>query len=213
MGTALHHAMALSFVSREQPEPKELQGATAALLWIDRPFVVTSSKILDAFRTRLAADPSGQVLLGSLPVGDLERRLLGHSGPAGLASLRIEPDELSRIGDTVSFYSPLRWPPQTARVGERIRIAGFPQDQWPAAVEYSFRVEKVCEHRFHATLEHASMPGRLTGLCGAPAFRIGSPPEFVGVVVESMFHNEVLRVQHARSFDACGHFPALAPAH
>ena len=204
--------MALSLVSRDRLEPKEVQAASAALLWIDRPFIVTSAKIVDEFRVRLLADPSAQVLIGGLPVRDLESRLLGHSGPAGLASLRIEPDELSRIGDMVSFYSPLRWPPQTVALGESVRIAGFPKDQWPAAVEYRFRVEKVCEHRFHAVLEHASMPGRLTGLCGAPAFRIGAPAEFVGVVVESMFHNEVLRVQHARCFDTCGQFPALTPA-
>jgi hypothetical protein len=204
--------MALSFVSRDQVEPKEVQTGSAALLWIDRPFIVTSAKTLDEFRARLAADPTGYVLIGGLPVRDLAARVLAHSGPAGLASLRVEPDELSHIGDTVSFYSPLRWPPQTVAVGESVRIAGFPKDQWPAPVEYRFRVEKVCEHRFHAVLEHAAMPGRLTGLCGAPAFRAGTPAEFVGVVVESMFHNEVLRVQHARCFDGCGQFPALTPA-
>ena len=82
---------------------------------------------------------------------------------------------------------------------------GYPRDQWPAQVEYTFTVESVAPRRFSAVLQSARMPGRLAGLCGAPVFRVrGGERTFVGVVTETLFHNEVIRCQHARHVDTCG---------
>ena len=48
---------------------------------------------------------------------------------------------------------------------------------------------------------------------GAPAFRRrGAERVFVGVVTETLFHNEVIRLQHARHVDTCGHVAGFSAA-
>jgi len=196
------HAFPLGFASRDHSATKEISVATASLLWIDRPFALTSARVLADLMARQQADPNSRILLGGLSLYGVERRLLctGNS----LASLRVDPEELEIIGDDVQFYSPLRWPSRPAEAGETLFVAGYPRDQWPAEIEFQYVVQRGNAQRFQAQLERSDMPGRLGGLAGAPVFRAGSPPELVGVVLESLFHNEVIRVQRANCLDACG---------
>ncbi len=111
------------------------------------------------------------------------------------------------IGREASFYNPRHWPPQPVRPGEEIVVLGYPRDQWPAQLTFTFCVESATARRFGAVLRRVDMPASLNGLSGAPAFRAGRPAEFVGVVVDSLFHNEVVRAQHAFHLDRCGCLP------
>ena len=204
------HSLALSFASARRGGPKELHHASAALLWVDRPFAVTAAHVLQDFMARMRNDETARLWLGKLALDDVADRVLCQSLRHDLATLRVEPEELAELGDDVCFHNPAKWPPEPVQAGEVISVFGFPRDQWPAQIRYRFRVESAQERRFSAVLERSDMPGRLEGLCGAPAFRSGPNPEFVGVVTEALFHNEMVRCQHARHVDTCGQVPGEA---
>jgi hypothetical protein len=198
------YALPFSFVSRNGAGPKEVLSASSILLWVDHPFVITAAQPVLEYQRRLAGDSTGRVWLGQLQVDDITERLVCLSERHNLATLRVSPDELDALGPRAVFFNPLRWPPAQVHPGEEVRVLGYPRDQWPASLTYTFRVESVASRRFEAVLSSVDMPGHMEGLCGAPVFRTGSNPEFVGIVVESMFHNEVIRAQHAMYVDQCG---------
>lgn len=203
------HAVPLSFSSREVESAHDIDHASAALLWVDRSFAVTTAHMVREFQRRLREDPSGSAWLGGLELwgpgtGDAAERLLCISDEADVATILVRPDELLELGGQAAFHSPLQWPPGPVRPGDQIVACGYPQDQWPACVESTFVVDDVDETGFCAHLQHADMPGRLAGMCGAPCFRRGVTDEFVGVVLESMFHNSELRALHAAHVDHCG---------
>lgn len=206
------HALPISLVTHNGAGPKEIHGASAALMWVDRPFAVTSGSALSSFMQRLRQDDTAQLCLGRLRLSNLASRVLSFSHQSSLATLHVDPDELEHIDDDVSFYSPLRWPPAPPRGGEQLIVMGYTLDQWPATLTFRYRVESTGPHGFEACLLESRMPGRLEGICGAPVYRVGSPPEFLGVVVEAMFHNELIRIQHAGALDQCGRVMRLEAA-
>lgn len=201
------HSLPIAFVPSRDEGAGHLHNASATLLWVDRPFAVTVAHVVRQYLERLREDPEGEVWIGKMKVDDLAERVLCSSERHDLATLRLEPDELGELGDDPTFHNPPRWPAAPVREGERIMVLGYPQDQWPAQVQFTFLVESTQERRFTATLEHTTMPGRLAGLCGGPAFRTGPDTDFVGVVTEALFHNEVIRCQHAHHVDTCGQVP------
>jgi hypothetical protein len=180
--------------------------ASSVLLWVDHPFVITAARSVLDYRERLLHEPHGRIWLGRLELCDLPRRLVCLSEAHNLATLRVAPDELDALGPSAAFYNPLRWPPQAVQPGEPIEVLGYPRDQWPAPLTYRFRAESGNDQRFRALLTGVDMPGHLEGLCGAPAFRRvpGHEAELVGVVVESMLHNEEIVVHRAGELDHCG---------
>lgn len=199
------HSLPIALVPSQHEGTGPIRNASASLLWIDRPFAVTVAHVVDECLERFRSDPGAGVWLGNMKVDDLSDRLLCIDRRHDLATLRLEPEELVHLGDEWTFHNPLHWPAPAAEPGDRVTVLGFPQDQWPAQVQYSFVVEKTVARRFSALMEGAVMPGRLAGLCGGPAFRLhGAEAQFVGVVTEALFHNEVIRCQHARHVDTCG---------
>jgi hypothetical protein len=198
------HAIPLRLCHPEWPCPSEGLSATAGLLWLDRPFAVTAAHVVEGLLAARRRWPGSRIWLGEMEVVDLRERLLSFREEHDLATLEIRPAELSRLGGEAAFYNPPCWPPRPARVGEEIAVVGYPRDQWPSAIAFTFHIESATERRFGASLAHVGMPGRLAGLSGAPAFRTGEQPELVGVVVDSLFHNEVVRAQHIRHMDPCG---------
>lgn len=206
MHTLASYAVPFSYVSRRDPGAGDVLGASSVLLWVDHPFVITAARPLRQYRERMLREPNGRVWLGQLRLDDLEQRLVCLSETHNLATLRVSPEELDELGPQAAFYNPLRWPPQTVQSGETIEVLGYPRDQWPAPLAYTFCAEAPDGQRFRAMLTNAEMPGHLEGLCGAPAFRrvAGREPELVGVVVESMFHNEEIVVHLAGELDHCG---------
>jgi len=206
------HALPLSLITRNGAGPKDIHGASAALLWVDRPFAVTSGRVLSQFMRRLREDDTARLCLGRLRVANVASRVISLSHQSSLATLHVDPDELEHIDDDVSFYNPLRWPPTPPRESEELIVMGYTLDQWPATLTFRYKVERVEPHRVEAQLVESKMPGRLPGICGAPVYRVGSPPEFVGVVVDSMFHNELVHIQHATSLDPFGRALTLEAA-
>lgn len=197
------HSLPLAIVPSHHEGRGPIRSASAALLWIDRPFAVTAAHVVDDCLLHRARN--AEIWLGGLRLDDLESRVLCHSARHDLATIRLAPEELVHLGDDCAFHNPVQWPPVRAESGDELVVLGYPSDQWPAQVEYSFAVESTVERRFSAILRSARMPGRLAGLCGAPAFRRrGSERIFVGVVTQTLFHNEVIRCQHARHVDTCG---------
>jgi len=187
-----HHILPVTCAAGEGTPTAEFHTAVATLVWLDRPFAITCARVVEFVRDRRRHDPTCGVWLGRLPLLDLEDRVLSLDSGRNLATLRISPDELDDLGPDATFFNPLRWPPQP------VCVVGFPRDQWPAALRYRFEVESVGEHRFGGRLVQVPMPGRHGGLCGAPIFRGGRSLELVGVVTESLFHNEAIRGQHIR---------------
>lgn len=203
--TLRSHALSLAVVPSQHEGRWPVRSASAALLWIDRPFAVTAAHVVDECLALLDADPAAEVWLGCLRVPDLRERLLCRCARHDLATIRVEPEELVHLGDACAFHNPTAWPPEAVAPGDEIVVHGYPRDQWPAQVEFRFAVESAVDRRFTAMLRSARMPGRLAGLCGAPAFRRrGAEVAFVGVVTETLFHNELIRCQHARHVDTCG---------
>ena len=203
------HSLPVAFVPSHHEGAGTIHSASAALMWIDRPFAVTAAHVVDQFLERLDADPQASVWIGQMRVDDLRDRLLCTSERHDLATIRVRPEELGDLGDSCSFHNPAQWPPPTVKAGDEITVLGFPRDQWPALVQYSFRVEGIAARRFSCVLESAAMPGRLAGLCGAPVFRVrGLETVFCGVVTETLFHNQVIRCQHALHVDTCGQVAA-----
>lgn len=198
------HALPLALCSRNGAGPKDVTNATATLLWIDEPFAVTAAHVVQAFLLRRQVDPDARVWLGELEITDFERRIVSISGSRDLATFRVAPEELLWIGKDAAFCSPRHWPPDPVTRGEEVVILGYPRDQWPAQLRFTFQVESATARRFGATLRRADMPASLSGLSGAPAFRVGRGGEFVGVVVDALFHNEVVRAQHANHLGRCG---------
>jgi hypothetical protein len=204
------HSLPVSYGSTQHGASQEIFNASAALLWVDRPFAVTAAHVFLELSQKLKKDPAGRVWLGQMELGNLDSRVLCLSHRHDLVTLRVEPEELAQLSEDARFLNPEHWPPPYARAGEEIVVLGFPRDQWPAQIAYGFRVESTSENRFAALLEQTDMPGRLAGLCGAPAFRgplDGNGHEFVGIVVEALFHNELICCQHARHVDTCGNVP------
>jgi hypothetical protein len=206
MHSLASYAVPFSYVSRRDPGVGDVLSASSVLLWVDHPFVITAAQPVMEYRERMAREPNGCVWLGRLRLEDLAQRLVCLSELHNLATLRVSPDELDELGPTAAFYNPLRWPPRVVEAGETIEVLGYPRDQWPAPLTYTFRAEAGDGRRFAAQLTNADMPGHLEGLCGAPAFRRGTgrEPELVGVVVESMLHNEEIIVHLAGELDHCG---------
>lgn len=198
------YALPFSYVSRNGAGPKEVLSASSILLWVDQPFAVTAAHPVLEYLKRLENDETGRVWLGQLQLDDVPGRLVCLSEQHNLATLRVSPEELDALGPRAAFYNPLRWPPTVVDPGEEVQVLGYPRDQWPAPLTYTFRVERVAARRFRAVLSSVDMPGHMEGLCGAPVFRAGASPEFVGIVVESLFHNEVVQAHHALYVDQCG---------
>lgn len=203
------HSIAISVSHPDEFWPEPALSASGGLLWIDEPFVVTAAHVVRGLISEQERRPGSKVWLGRLPLTALADRLLSLSDEHDLATLRVRPTELHLLGERAAFFNPRVWPPRAASRDDLILVAGYPQDQWPARIEFTFRVESATDRRFGASLVCAGMPGRLAGLSGAPAFRV-SPDglELVGVVVDALFHNEVVRAQHIRHMDACGILPA-----
>lgn len=198
------HALPLALCSRNGAGPKDVVNATATLLWIDEPFAVTAAHVVQAFLLRRQADRDARVWLGEFQIRDFEQRIVAVSQSHDLATFRVSPEELMWIGRDAAFCSPHRWPPEPVTRGEDVVVLGYPRDQWPAQLQFTFRVESTTARRFGATLRQVDMPASLSGLSGAPAFRVGRGAEFVGVVVDTLFHNEVVRAQHALHLDRSG---------
>lgn len=199
------HALPLAVVPSQHEGRGPIRSASAALLWIDRPFAVTAAHVVDQCLELRAADPKAEIWLGQMPIEDLPDRLLCMSERHDLATIRLQPEELVHLGDDCAFHNPIHWPTAAVEPGDELVVLGYPRDQWPAQVEYTFDVESTVERRFTGILRSARMPGRLAGLCGAPVFRRrDGERNFVGVVTETLFHNEVIRCQHARHVDTCG---------
>lgn len=204
------HSIPIALVPSNDHESEGMHNASATLLWVDRPFAVTVAHVLRRYLERLREDPRAEVWLGGMRIHDLADRVLCLSDRHDLATLRVEPDELPDLGEDWTFHNPEQWPAPAVDTNDRVIVYGYPRDQWPAQVSYEFRVETAQERRFTAILDHASMPGRLAGLCGGPVFRVSPRAEFVGVVTEALFHNEVIRCQHAHHVDPCGQVNGLA---
>ncbi len=204
MLTQTSHALAISCGYRDATGVSEVVGASATLLWLDRPFVVTAAKTVRHFSKLLANDPNGRIYLGQLELPNPVSRLTCIDDRHNLATIAVRPNELDRIGPDLAFYNACHWPPRPAEPGEVVQVTGYPRDQWPAALHYTFEVQSVGKARFSAALRGWDMPGRMEGMCGAPVFRAGAQPELVGVVTDSMFHNELIRAQHAGAVDECG---------
>lgn len=198
------HSLPIAYVPSDGSDPEGMHNASATLLWIDRPFAVTVAHVVRHYLERQAKDPRAEVWIGRMRVPDLAERVLCMSERHDLATLRLGAEELGDLGDDWTFHNPVQWPALAVEPGDRVVVLGYPRDQWPAQVRYEFQVEGTQERRFTAVLDHAAMPGRLAGLCGGPVFRVGARAEFVGVVTEALFHNEVIRCQHALHVDPCG---------
>jgi hypothetical protein len=194
----------LALCSRNGAGPKDVANATATLLWIDEPFAVTAAHVVQAFLQRRVVDGDARVWLGEFQIPDFEHRIVTVSPTHDLATFRVAPEELMWIGREAAFCSPHHWPPEPVTRGEEVVVLGYPRDQWPAQLRFTFHVESATARRFGATLRRVDMPASLSGLSGAPAFRVGRGAEFVGVVVDTLFHNEVVRAQHALHLNRCG---------
>lgn len=198
MPPVCHHIVPLSCSVGEGTAAAEFHTAVATLVWLDRPFAITCARVVEFLRERGRQDPSCRAWLGRMPLQDLEDRILDLDPARNLATLKVAPEELDDLGPEATFFNPLRWPPQPVSPAEAVCVVGFPRDQWPASLSYRFEVESVGEQRFGGRLLDVPMPGRLGGLCGAPILRGGRSLELVGVVTESLFHNEAIRGQHIR---------------
>lgn len=203
------HSLPIACVPSRGTDPEGMHNASATLLWVDRPFAVTVAHVVRQYLQRLKDDPGAEIWLGRMRVHDLASRVLCMSERHDLATLRLAPEELGDLGDDWTFHNPVQWPALAVEPDDRVVVLGYPRDQWPAQVRYDFHVESTQERRFTALLDHATMPGMLAGLCGGPVFRLGARAEFVGVVTEALFHNEVIRCQHARHVDPCGQVNGL----
>lgn len=207
------HALPIALVPSQHEGTGTIHSASAALLWIDRPFAVTAAHVVAQCLERKQTDPDAQIWLGGLRIDDIEARLLCRSARHDLATIAVQPEELVHLGDDCAFHNPIAWPPRSIDAGDTVVVLGYPRDQWPAQVEYTFGVESTVERRFSAVLQSARMPGRLAGLCGAPVFRVqGGERAFAGIVTETLFHNEVIRCQHALHVDTCGHVSGSSAA-
>jgi hypothetical protein len=204
-----YHSIAISLSHPDELCAQPLLCASGGLMWIDEPFVVTAAHVVRGMIQEQGRRQGSQVWLGCLALDDLSSRVLSLSEEHDLATLWVRPNELHLLGKKAAFFNPQLWPPQSAAPGDLILVAGYPRDQWPARIEFTFRVESATDRRFGASLVCAAMPGRLAGLSGSPAFRIQRESlELVGIVVDALFHNEVVRAQHIRHMDPCGILPA-----
>lgn len=203
------HSIAISISHPDEIWSEPSVSASGGLLWVDEPFVVTAAHVVRGLIVEQERRPGSVVWLGRLALRDLSTRILSLSEDHDLATLRVRPHELHLLGERAAFFSPQVWPPAQAAPNDLILVAGYPRDQWPARIEFTFRVESATDRRFGASLVCAGMPGCLAGLSGAPAFRVsGGSLEMVGTVVDALFHNEVVRAQHIRHMDPCGILPA-----
>ena len=93
------------------------------------PFAVTARHVCQEYRVAKKDFPGTPCQLGNLPF-DLEDRLISliesdGDGP-DIATFRIEPEEVDRLGKTVLTGSRKVWPPPPPQQGQGMFFAGFP---------------------------------------------------------------------------------------
>ena len=122
------------------------------------PFAVTARHVYKEYCVAKNDFPETTCQLGSLPF-DPEERLISLIEPdwhgPDIATFRIEPKEVGRLGKTVLTGSQKAWPPPPPQQGKGVFFAGFPGQErvQTAADEINFGI-------FHGILTATSVSDR-----------------------------------------------------
>nr|WP_315848389.1 hypothetical protein [uncultured Rhodoferax sp.] len=226
----LKFAIPAYFGVRPQPgKPATVNSGTASLVRIGgRPFALTCSHVMEAYRKRLAQGGCifqlGNCELDPLSKLTVEDKKLDY---ALIGLTEEQSEEISKPDgpfDGTFFCEVVSWPPGDVKEGEFVAFGGFPGSLRQAAsfAELSFgsfssgasRVAAVNEDYLVSQFErefwvkhgHEAEPETLRGMSGGPVFaiRINAATgimtyEFIGHIYEFSEDYELLYVRLART--------------
>jgi hypothetical protein len=103
-------------------------GTTFFLDCGEGPFGVTAGHVYEGHKAR--ADATGILCQIGRPSGsstgffDLRKRLIAHSESPDIATYKVSPEEIARIGARI--VKPKEWPPKPPRIDDTVAFVGFP---------------------------------------------------------------------------------------
>ena len=137
------------------------------------PFAVTARHVYQGYRVAKNDFPETTCQLGSLPF-DPEERLISLIEPDGdgpdIATFRIEPEEVGRLGKTVLTGSQKAWPQPPPQQGKGVFYAGF-----PGQARVQTATDEIKFGIFHGGLTATSVSDRTVSCQIDPNYLVETP--------------------------------------